>query len=110
MKKPEHKLKLTYSRDNSSVPHFQSICPAAERALALICTEGDVRYGEFNWCGSEVNVEELKKDAIQHLKNHLNLYLVGDRKEDHLAKIMWGCMAMIHHDKNCQHQVDFIKK
>lgn len=100
-----------YTRDNEEIPHFQSICPTALRSLAEICTEGDNRYGEFNWC--KVTPEEsykLKKDAIQHIDNHFNLYRSGDRTENHLAKVMWGCMAMIHHDKNCSHQTDFIKK
>ena len=118
MKKPEYKSKKvqekeqkSYTRDNSSLPHFHSICSTAERELALICTEGDNRYGEFNWCFLEKTnkVIELKKDAIQHIKNHLNLYQLGDRAENHLAKIMWGCMAMIHHDSNCKHHETFKK-
>lgn len=119
MRKPNYKSKkiqeevakahAEYSRDNSAIPHFQSICPSALRELAEVCKEGEIRYGEFNWCDLDFDkMVLLKKDAIQHLLNHLNLYHSGDRKENHLAKIMWGCMVMIHYDNMCKHNHTFI--
>ena len=85
--------------------HFHSICPAMELALAKICTEGDTHYGEWNWLNlHKVSLERFKKDTIKHLMRHLNLYRSGNRKEDHLAKVIWGCMAILHYDMNCHHK------
>ncbi len=91
-----------YTRED--IPsNFHSICPAAERELALICKEGDEHYGEWNWTNVD-NIERFRRDTIKHLMAHLNSYRTGDRSELHLGKVMWGCMALIHHRENCKHE------
>jgi len=97
-----------YRRDKQVEGNFATICPVSMMELALICLEGDEKYGYFNW----INVEDMTKfkyDTINHIMKHLELYRSGDRSEKHLAKVMWGCMAIIHHDKKCGHQGGFIK-
>jgi len=97
-----------YSRDKIK-GNFSSICPTAMRRLALIHTEGDNHYGRMNW----VNVDDISKfklDTIDHAMNHLMSYLSGNKEEDHLAKIVWGMNALMHHEDNCKHQETFFGK
>lgn len=39
------------------------------------------------------------------MKRHLNLWLSGNREEDHLAKVVWGIGELMHDetDGTCQH-------
>jgi len=97
-----------YTRENKDIPHYSSVCPTAEKQLANIHKEGDARYGIDNWTVVE-DLEKFRRDVFDHAREHMNLYLLGDRSENHLAKVMWGMAALIHHDTDCQHH-DTIKK
>lgn len=102
MKKEKEETKITpYTR----VPiqqHYHSLCPTAIQQLAEIHLEGDTRYGLHNW--TEGEKANIKNDAVNHMLAHLMKYMQGDRSEKHMAKIMWGCAAIIHHDSGCEHQ------
>lgn len=86
------------SRNRLDEVRFTSICPAAQRALSKIHAEGDNKYGNFNWTKG-MPLYEL----LNHCENHLNLWKLGDRSEDHLAKVMWGMAAIIHFRDGCVH-------
>jgi hypothetical protein len=77
---------------------FDLICPTAEERLARIYQEGAVKYGDTNYAkGIPLS------NILNHGKRHLNLYLRGDRSEDHIAKVAWACFAFMHFDSLCQH-------
>ena len=46
-------------------------------------------------------------DTIEHMQNHLQIALMGGDEEGspitHLAKVAWGCFALIHFMTNCKH-------
>lgn len=96
-------MKPKYTRDNQGVDHFSSICPIALSRLAKIHTEGDERYGRDNWT-AVTDMEKFKIDVWDHLMRHQFLYLSGDRKEDHLAKMVWGLNALMHYESKCRHR------
>lgn len=75
----------------SSRPRFDLIPTAGLRAVAETYKEGSLRYGPFNWeRGMEVH------DLLNHAIRHLQLWIGGDRSEDHIGHAAWGYMAAIH--------------
>lgn len=94
-----------YIRDKQKEGNFASICPQALQELAIIHLEGDEKYGYANWIKlKKTPLISFRYDTVNHILKHLILYCLGDRKEKHLAKVMWGCQALIHHDEKCKHQ------
>lgn len=81
---------------------FVNICPVAEQHLSLICAEGLEKHGD-NWRFT-ADPKRFKADRLNHLIRHLNLYRQGDKSEDHMAKVMWGAMAVLHFDNHCECQ------
>jgi hypothetical protein len=82
-------------RDSRGIPYFSDIPPSCLRRLAAIYTEGHRRYGSRNWCKGLPY-----SDTYNHIMNHLEKYRAGDRSEDHLAKVAWGCFTMMWLDEN----------
>lgn len=70
---------------------FDLIPPCVERRLAAIYEEGAQKYGEAKY------IEQPLPESViwNHIKNHENLWLSGDRSEDHLAKVMWGIATLM---------------
>lgn len=88
---------------------FLNICPSAERALAGICAEGLEKHND-NWRDT-TDPQKFKMERLNHLINHLNLYRIGDITEDHMAKVVWGAMAILHFDMKCDcHKVMRLQK
>jgi len=70
---------------------FDLISPIGLERLARIYAEGAEKYGPSAWeQGLPIH------DLLNHGIRHLFLYLAGDRSEDHLAKMAWGCFAAMH--------------
>lgn len=42
--------------------------------------------------------EDFLRDCLNHALWHLKKYMEGDRSENHLAKVAWGCLAVRFHD------------
>jgi len=73
---------------------YDLISPIGMRRLAATCHEGAQKYSDFNWeRGMPVH------DLLNHGLRHLNLYLSGDRSEDHLAHAAWNCFAAMHSEE-----------
>jgi hypothetical protein len=72
---------------------YHLIPACALRRLAKIYTEGCKKYAPRNW---EKGI--LYSEMYDHLLEHLQKYKEGDRTEDHLAKVAWGCFAMMFYD------------
>ena len=83
---------------------FVNICPRAEQELSLICTEGLEKHND-SWRYTK-DPKSFQAERLNHLLKHLNNYRQsGDFEE--IAKVMWGCMAMIHFDTGCKCQEIF---
>jgi len=70
---------------------FDLIPPAALRRLAAIYEEGARVYGPSTYVFSNIPMSNV----INHMYNHLTLYEIGDRDEDHLAKCAWAFMTLM---------------
>ena len=81
---------------------FVNICPRAEQELSLICAEGLEKHND-SWRFTKEK-RAFKAERLNHLIKHLNLYRQGDKSENHMAKVMWGAMAILHFDNNCECQ------
>ena len=79
-------------------PRYDLIPPDTIRRLALIYTEGAKRYGEHNW-----QKGLPYSTTVNHLIEHLLKWLESDTSEDHLAKVIWGCAALMYYEDNCKH-------
>jgi hypothetical protein len=70
---------------------YDLISPIALEAVARIYAEGAKKYGDYNWeKGFSIS------DLMNHGIRHYNLYMRGDRSEDHLGKLIWAAMAAKH--------------
>lgn len=73
---------------------YDLISPIGLRRLAETCAEGAKRYGDYNWLqGFPIS------DMMNHVLRHLNLYLAGDKTEDHLSHASWGLFAIQHFEE-----------
>lgn len=81
------------SSDTQDV-RYDLVSPIGLEAVARACAEGAEKYGDYNWeKGMPVH------DLLNHVLRHINLFLSGDREDDHLGHAAWGCMAAVHSDK-----------
>ena len=70
---------------------FDLIPPLALRRLADVYGEGAVKYGESEYLSRVLKASNV----INHMVNHLLLFMVGDKKEDHAAKVAWGAFTLM---------------
>ena len=73
---------------------YDLISPYAARRESIIMAEGARTHGDRNWeKGIPAEV------CLNHLERHLIRYKMGDRSEDHLAKIRVGAGFLIHFEE-----------
>lgn len=73
---------------------YDLISPIGLRRLAETYAEGAAKYGDRNWeHGFPASV------VINHTLRHLNLWLDGDTREDHLAHATWNLFALMHFEE-----------
>lgn len=75
----------------------EMICPTALFQVAAIYSEGELRYGRWNWAHGMPTWT-----IFRHLFRHLLLWKRGDRTESHLAKVLWGVCTLIHYESECE--------
>ena len=69
---------------------FDLIPQVGVRRLAETCAEGAVKYGERNW-----EKGFPASSLANHALRHINMWLLGDDSEDHLAHASWNLMALM---------------
>ena len=80
---------------------YDLITPIGLRRLALTCAEGEAKYGAHNWTkGIPASC------LINHALRHVNLWLMGDNTEDHLAHAAWNLLATIHFEETRPELID----
>jgi len=79
---------------------FDLISPFAILRIAKVMREGCKSHGEANWeRGIPVDV------TLNHLERHLQLWKCEVKsgkkigEDDHLAKVAWGVMAILHYQE-----------
>ncbi len=73
---------------------FDLISPIALKRLAETMAKGAKKYSDHNW-RKGIPFSNL----LNHVLNHLNEYLDGNRSEDHLAHAVFGIFAMMEFEK-----------
>lgn len=85
--------------------HFHAVCPQLERRVALICAEGFKSYPDTE-SRAELSSGITKGlplyNTMKHARRHLNLWLSGDRNEDHLGKVAWAIARIMHQESDCR--------
>jgi hypothetical protein len=77
---------------DSKFPAMFSLIPARGlRRLAETCGEGFLKYGQGNWLNGF-----KETDLLDHCMAHLNMYMTGDRSEDHIAHGVWNLFVLMH--------------
>lgn len=105
-KRHEHEHLSTGATRVPIQEHFHAVCPELERRVAMICAEGFKTYPDKD---SKVELSTgLSKglplhNVLKHARRHWNLWLAGDRKEDHLAKVAWAIAVIMHKESGCKH-------
>lgn len=70
---------------------FDLIPPLVLQQLAEVYEEGAQSYGDSKYLEKPLPYSVI----VNHMMNHLLIYLNGDRSELHLAKVIWGAASMI---------------
>lgn len=70
---------------------FDLIPPIFLRELSEIYEEGAVKYGDAKYIESPLPASVV----VNHLMNHLLLWISGDRSEKHLGKVAWGIATLM---------------
>ena len=80
---------------------FDLITPFGLRRLAQTCAEGAAKYGDHNW-----QKGLPASSTVNHALRHINLWLMGDNSEDHLAHAAWNLLAVIHFEETRPELID----
>lgn len=80
---------------------FDLISPIALERIARTYAEGAKRYGEHNWLKGIPS-----SDLLNRALRHINLYLQGDKSEDHLAHAAWNIFAIMHFEETRPELID----
>jgi hypothetical protein len=73
---------------------FDLISPVGLRRLAQTCAEGAMKYGDYNW-----QKGLPASSTVNHALRHINLWMMGDNNEDHLAHAAWNLLAIMHFEE-----------
>ena len=44
----------------------------------------------------ENDYSAFRRDRLQHIRDHIDLWATGDRRDDHLAAAIWGLLIFMH--------------
>lgn len=77
------------------------ISPYGLRRLAMTYAEGAAKYNDHNW-----RQGMPFSSLLNHVLNHINEYLNGERGEDHLAHAAWGLFAVMEQEVTHPEQDD----
>ena len=47
----------------------------------------------------EKDPEAFRLDRLQHVRDHVDMWAMGDRRDDHLAAVAWWALVMMHHEE-----------
>lgn len=87
-----HDDKAVRSADADAVA-FHLISPHALERLAARYQLGLEKYNAYNWTKGFSHGQ-----VLNHTQRHINHYLAGDRREDHLAAAAWGLFTLMHYE------------
>lgn len=87
--------------DDAEDTRYDLIPQVGLRRLAETCAEGAKKYGERNW---ERGFPAAS--LVNHALRHLNLWLLGDATEDHLAHSSWNLLALMHFEEQRPELID----
>lgn len=91
---------------SEKVPGGKRYIPlSAMEAVGAIFLEGVPKYGENNW-KQGVFDRGYQMERWEHADRHLHLWAEGDRKEPHLAKVLWFCATQIELERLERVEVD----
>ncbi len=80
---------------------FDLITPIGLRKIAERYALGAKKYGDNNW---------LKgipaSDLVNHGLRHLNLWLAGDKSDDHIAGVLWNFLTLAHFQETRPELID----
>ena len=79
---------------DADLERYDLMSPFAAQRAAKIYAEGALVHGDRNWeKGIPIEV------CLNHLERHLILWKMGDRSEDHLAKIRVNADFIMHYEE-----------
>lgn len=87
--------------DDAETTRYDLIPQVGLRRLAETCAEGAKKYGERNW---ERGFPATS--LVNHALRHLNLWLLGDASEDHLAHGAWNLLALMQFEEERRELID----
>lgn len=83
------------ARRNRKRPDLRQIPVEGLIRIADVFTEGEPTYGRDNW---KTGGKDYRYDAANHALWHLYQHVIGNRNEDHLAKVGWWVVTEAWHE------------
>lgn len=80
---------------------YDLIPPVFLRELSEIYEEGVHKYGPAKYIENPLPWSVI----VNHLINHLNLWISGDRSEKHLGKVAWGVATLMVYERLLQNHL-----
>jgi hypothetical protein len=82
---------------------YHLIPPEGLRRLAGRFLLGAKKRGVNNW-----KKGMPASDVVDHMQVHLTKYANGDRTDDHLGAVAWGCFALAYFEENMPEMIDLV--
>lgn len=94
-------INVAGSKSSQFPARYDLVSPIGLRRLAETYGEGAAKYDDHNW-----RKGMPFSSTINHALAHINLYMAGDREEDHLAHAAWNLFALMHFEQTTPEQND----
>jgi hypothetical protein len=82
------------AKSSEEQPRYDLIPYVAQRREAQRWQQGAAFHGENNWQRGRHDTA-FRRDRLNHLVEHLNKWINGDRSDDHLAAIRCNAAMLI---------------
>jgi hypothetical protein len=86
-------------------PRFDLIPPLSLKRVADLYAKGALKYSEFNWRAG-IPYSRCYSSILRHLFQ----WASGDKEEDHLAAVVFGCLSIMHFESTGRTELDDMDK
>ena len=67
-----------------------------QRIIDRFALGEDQHAGDPWYENVENDYSAFRRERLQHIRDHLDMWATGDRREDHLAAVAWGVLTFMH--------------
>jgi hypothetical protein len=87
--------------DGDKGVRYDLIPPCSLRRLAARYDLGAKKYGDYNWMKGQP-----ASSVVNHIIQHLQLWMDGNTSDDDLAGAAWGCFSLMWYETNMPEMIN----